>query len=47
MLAEDHDALARVQTAIGNFQSDYDFLHQAERSLRALEPDGWRGADAT
>ena len=47
MLAEDHDALDRVQAAVNNFQSDYDFLHQAERALRALEPDGWRGAEVT
>ena len=47
MLAEDNDALKAVETAVQNFQSDTDFLHQAERALRCLEPDGWRGAEVT
>ena len=43
--ADEEGALAVVNTAVAEFPTDYDLLKIATRTQRALEPEGWRGAD--
>ena len=43
VIAEDHECLDRVKTALQNFQGDQDFCAQADRTEKALSPGGWRG----
>ena len=43
--ADEEGALAVVNAAVAEFPTDYDLLKIATRTQRALEPEGWRGAD--
>ena len=42
-LAEEEDVLDIVEPILENFTSDKELILTAERTLRALQPDGWRG----
>jgi len=44
VMATEEDALAYVEPLLDAFSSDPDLVRIARRTVRCLQPDGWRGA---